>query len=116
MAKRERIIESPYTALVVATIVGGLALSGKFTVTATHVLLALSWVVIIVVFRGQPTVPLICFGAICGSILMLLGYWFTPDPVPGYSGVLSPKINTILRGGSIPGRRRTHANVANSLN
>src|SRR5207247_1967700 len=35
----ERLLESPYTALVVAVIVGALALSGKFNVTVTHLLL-----------------------------------------------------------------------------
>jgi hypothetical protein len=54
MANIERIIESPYTALVIALVLGGLALSGKFSVTATQILLAVALVVVLSGLRAEP--------------------------------------------------------------
>jgi hypothetical protein len=35
-------------------------------------------------------------GAIIGGALILLGYLFRPDAIPGYSGVLSPKATLLF--------------------
>jgi len=76
-----KLLESPYTALVVAIIIGALALSGKFTVTATHVLLAAAWAVALIGLRGQPLPVMIGSAAMIGGGLLLLGYWFVPDAI-----------------------------------
>jgi hypothetical protein len=34
----EKILESPYSAIILAAVLGGLALSGRFSVTATQLL------------------------------------------------------------------------------
>jgi hypothetical protein len=96
MADIYKVLESPYTALVFATVLGGLALSGKFTVTATHFLLAVAWVIIVIGLRGQPLPVCVGFGALAAGGLILLGYWFSPDAIPGYSGILYPKIDTLF--------------------
>jgi hypothetical protein len=50
----DKLLESPYTALIIAVIFGALALSGKFSVTFTHVCLAMAWAVIAYAVRNQP--------------------------------------------------------------
>lgn len=98
MKNLEKLIESPYAALVVAVTVGGLALSGKFIATATYVLLAVAWAIVVIGLRGRPAPVLVGGAAIAGALLILLGFWFSPDSVPGYSGILYPKIDTLSRG------------------
>lgn len=93
-----KLLESPYTALVVAIVLGALALSGKFTVMATHALLAVAWAIVIIGLRGQPFSLIVGFGGVAGGIFVLLGYWFSPEPIPGYVGILYPKVETVLKG------------------
>lgn len=90
-----RLLESPYTALVAAFVLGGLGLSGKFTVTATHVLLAAAWTVVIVGLRGQPMPVIIGGGAIMAGALIILGFYFRPSDVPPNPKDVG-KIETIL--------------------
>jgi hypothetical protein len=96
MSSIQHLLESPYTALCVAIILGAVALSGKFTVIATQILLVAAWAVALVGLRGQPLPILIGTGALVGGGLILLAYWFRPDAVPQYSGVLVPKSDEVL--------------------
>lgn len=91
-----KIFESSYTALFIGILIGALALSGKFNVTATQTLLALAWVVAIIGLRSTPAPVMIGAGAIIGGALILLGYLFRPDAIPGYSGVFSPKATLLF--------------------
>jgi hypothetical protein len=104
MADVSKLLESPYTDLVVAIVLGALALSGKFTVTATHALLAFAWAIVIVGLRGQPLPLMVWYGAVAAGVLVLLGYWFSPDPIPRYVGVLYPKVHSVLKNGQIATR------------
>ena len=52
MSSIQHFLESPYTGLSVAIILGALALSGKFTVTATQTLLVAAWAVALVGLRS----------------------------------------------------------------
>jgi hypothetical protein len=90
MGSLEKFIESPYTALLIAIVVGALALSGKFSATATQMLLVVAWAVTIVGMRGHPLVMQVGVGAIAGGSLLLLGYLFRPDAVPSNFGELTP--------------------------
>src|SRR2546428_13242392 len=96
MSSIQHLLESPYTGLSVAIILGALALSGKFTVTATQTLLVAAWAVALVGLRSQPLPILIGTGAVVGGGLILLAYWFRPDAVPQYSGALVPKSGEVL--------------------
>ena len=86
---------NPLTALVVTLALGAVALSGHFSVTGTQFLLVAAWVVAIFGLRAQPWPVVVGLGAIMAGALVLLGYWFRPDVIPAYSGVLSPE-STLL--------------------
>jgi hypothetical protein len=96
MPMLEKLIESPYTALSVAIVLGALALSGKFNVTATQILLVFAWAVAIVGLRSTPVPIMLGSGAMIGGALILLGYWFRPDAIPSYSGVLAPRATLLF--------------------
>jgi hypothetical protein len=68
-----KIFESSYTALFIGILIGALALSGKFNVTATQTLLALAWVVAIIGLRSTPAPVMIGAGAIIGGALISTG-------------------------------------------
>lgn len=87
-----KVMESPYTALSAAIVFGALALSGRFSVTATQLLLVAAWGVAVVGLRGQPLPICVGTSAIIAGALIMLGYWFRPDAIPAYSGILTPKI------------------------
>lgn len=100
-----KIFESPYTALSIGIVIGALALSGSFNVTATQTLLILAWIVAFVGLRSTPTPIWIGAGAIIGGALLILGYLFRPDAIPSFSGLLSPKVTLLYppsAGGTIP--------------
>jgi hypothetical protein len=86
-----QIFQSPVTALVVALAIGAVTLSGHFSITATQCLLVATWAVTIFGLRAQPLPVLIGLGSMVAGALVLLGYWFRPDVIPLYSGVLSPQ-------------------------
>ena len=88
-------LQNPATALVVALALGAVALSGHFSITATQCLLFAAWVVAVFSLWAQPWPVLIGFASIMAGALVLLGYWFRPDVVPAYSGILSPQ-STLL--------------------
>ncbi len=81
MAAIERIIESPYTALSVALVLGALALSGRFSVVASQMFLAATWAVIVIALRSQTWQIMVGVAAISAGSLLLLGYWFRPEAV-----------------------------------
>ena len=91
----EMLIQSPFTGLCAGVVLGALALSGRFDVTATHLLLAAAWAIAVVGLRGQPTPILIGTGLLWAGALILLAYWFQPDKIPAFAGELTPK-NTVL--------------------
>jgi hypothetical protein len=103
----EQLFESPITAIVVAVVLGALALSGRFSVTATQIMLLGAWAVAIFGLRMQP-LPILCgVSAVLGGCLVLLAYYFRPETVPSYSGILVPRSSESLLfspkgGGSIP--------------
>jgi hypothetical protein len=88
-------LQNPVTALVVALALGAVALSGHFSIAATQCLLVAAWVVAVFALWAQPWPVLIGVGSIMAGALVLLGYWFRPDVIPTYSGVLSPR-STLL--------------------
>ena len=97
--------ESPYTALGLGVLALALALSGRFSVTASQTLLVVVWAIILVALRSQPLPVLIGIQAIAGGLLVLLGYWVVPDGVPKYVGTLFPKQGIVLFGkGQKPSR------------
>jgi hypothetical protein len=96
MTRLEEFIQSPLTALVCAFVLGALALSGRFSVTATQILLFAAWFVSIIGMRAQP--GLVQFGSALtmASVLLLLGYYFRPEAVPHNFGVLTAKRETLF--------------------
>jgi len=86
---------SPITALVVALALGAAALSGHFSSVATQALLFAAFAAAIFGLWAQPWLVLIGLGSIIAGALVLLGYWFRPDVIPAYSGVLAPR-STLL--------------------
>lgn len=91
-----RILESPYAALIVTIVLGGAALSGKFSVIATRLLLFVAWMVALYDLRAQPRWLIGVIAVTFAAFLVALGIWFTPDVVPGYSGTLAAKAGTIF--------------------
>ncbi len=87
-------LESPYTALVVAIVLGALALSGKFNVSATYVLLAIAWAIATLALRAQPFPILAGSSLMIAGALVLLGFMFRPTPdLTANEGVLIPSTN-----------------------
>src|SRR5450432_914845 len=96
MEKIEEFLQSPYTALSVAIVLGALALSGRFSVTITQFLLVFAWGVGVVGMRAVPLPMLVGSATMLAGGLILLGYWFRPEAVPGYVGVLAPKTTVLF--------------------
>src|ERR1700736_2720754 len=91
-----QVFQSPVTALFVTLVLGAIALSGHFRIAATQCLLVATWVVAIFGLRAQPWPVLIGLGSMMAGALILLGYWFRPDVIPAYSGVLSPQATSLF--------------------
>lgn len=103
----ERVLENPVTAIIIALVLGAAALSGRFSVSASQLLLLLAWGVSVVSLRAQPMPLLAGYGAIIGGVLLLTAYYFRPEMVPAYSGILKPAEEARLLyspkgGGTIP--------------
>jgi hypothetical protein len=99
------LLESPYLALIVALVLGALALSGHFSTIATWLCLTAAWIVAIYALRALPLPIVIGVSAILAGSLVLLAYWFRPDTVPAYYGILSPRSELLFSpsgGGRIP--------------
>jgi hypothetical protein len=88
------VLESPYTALVVAVLFAALALGGKLSVTLAQIVLPLTWFVIVFALRSQEWPIIAGWGAISAGTLILLADWIRPDLVPKSVGVLEPKVET----------------------
>ncbi len=90
-------IRRPDTALVCALVLGAVGLSGHSSITATRLLLFAAWLVAIFGFWIKPwsVGNRIVLSVFITLSLTLLGYWFRPDVLPAYFGVLSPQ-NTLL--------------------
>ncbi len=104
-----RVVESPYTALIVTLLLGGLALSGKFSITLTQIALLVSFLVFLFALRSFSAAVIVGFGAIFFGSVVLLGFWFRPDLIEidltKYEGVLQPADDatpTIPNGCGVP--------------
>ena len=101
----EKVLESTYSAIIFAAVLGGLALSGRFSVIATQLLFVAAWVVALIGLRSQP-LPIILGSAAClGGGLFLLAYWARPEAVLNYSGMLRPEATLLFSpggGGTTP--------------
>jgi hypothetical protein len=101
----EKILESSYSAIILAAVLGGLALSGRFSVIATQLLFVAAWGVALIGLWGQPWPIFLGSLACLGGGLFLLAYWARPDAIPSFSGMLSPKATLLYppsAGGTIP--------------
>jgi len=101
----EKLAASSYTPLFITIVLGALALTGAFSVTAARVLLAAAWLVAMYGLRWLPIQLFVTFGAILGGSLVILAFVFRPDVVPAYTGVLTPKAELLFsptEGGLIP--------------
>jgi hypothetical protein len=97
MSAIKQLLDSPITAIFIGIVIGALALSGKFSVTATQILLVAALVIAIIGLRSQPTPVILGGGAAIGGVLLLLGYWFRPDAIPSNFGTLIPlQANLVL--------------------
>ncbi|MBI3530498.1 MAG: hypothetical protein HY067_21335 [Betaproteobacteria bacterium] len=68
--------------------------------TATQLLLLAAWLVAIFGLRHKPTPVIIVIGAMLAGALVLLAFYFRPDVIPAYSGVLTPKSTLIFSAGN----------------
>jgi hypothetical protein len=99
------LVESPYTALMVAVIFGAAAFTGKISAAATRTLLIATWAIAVFGLRNEPTSIWVSGAAIIAAAVLLLAYWLRPEAIPLYSGTLKPKAELLFSaqgGGSIP--------------
>jgi hypothetical protein len=92
-------------ALIVALVLGGAALSGRFSVSATQFLLFAAWIVGLIAIRGQPGSVILLVGGLLGGVLILLANYFRPEtiraPVDDKLRELAGLVNSVLeRAGS----------------
>lgn len=68
-------------------------------------LLVFAWGIAVVGCRSQPLPTLIAIAIMVASGLFLLGYWFRPETIPSYSGILNTESELLFSAdgkGSIP--------------
>lgn len=82
--------------LLVALILGALAVSGKLSITGSDFLLALAWLVGIVAVREQSLAHVAIFAAVWGFALFLLAWWTQPSAVPSNVGELKPATKLVF--------------------
>jgi hypothetical protein len=103
-----RILDHPRLALVAALILAALSLSGRFSVTATRLLLFAAWIVAIFSFYGFEPIRcrlwllIVTIGS-SGGCLCLLAAWAQPEAVPLNTGILRPRY-TLLWSSKAPNR------------
>jgi hypothetical protein len=77
-------------ALVVALVLGAIAISGRFSVRMTQLLLVLAWMVVWVALRNQSWAEFGIGVAGFGFLVAILAIFFRPETVPQHCGVLIP--------------------------
>lgn len=87
---------NPITALILALLLGAAALSGKLSVTGMRVCLFLLWLVLLIPFIGKEWPIRVGFALLFSGALWLSAVWFTPDSIPGYTGILAPKAKLLF--------------------
>lgn len=91
-----KLVASSHAQMFVALAFGALALSGKFSVTATWVLFAVAWVVAMAGLRWLPLPMFVGTGVILGGGFVFLAFVFRPDAIPAYTGILAPKAELLF--------------------
>jgi hypothetical protein len=77
-------------ALAVAVALGAIAVSGKFSVRATQLLLLIAWLLVLLALREQ-TWMLFCVNAVASAVaFVLLAIFFRPETIPQNFGALIP--------------------------
>lgn len=94
----EEFLKNPITALAVALVLGAAALSGKFSMIATQVLLAAAWLLVLWMLRENPWPVWIGSSLIAAGVFVMLAYYFTPEAVPSFSGILKPQKSFLIMG------------------
>jgi hypothetical protein len=106
-------LDHPRIALIIALVLGGIALSGKFSVNASRILFLLAWVVAVFGFYGyfRPSwtihKPMWMFAGSSigfGVALLFLGAWAQPEAVPLNFGILTARRPLIVWSSKMPGR------------
>jgi hypothetical protein len=89
------VLESPLTSLLAALIFGGIALTGRFSVRASQIMLFFAWIVFVIGLQKQPWPVLVGLAVLGGGSLILVAYFFRPETIPKFTGTLSPKSRLI---------------------
>lgn len=111
------LLDHPRTALIVALILAGISLSGKFSVPATRTLFFASWLVAVFSFYGwlnpslRQSATFIIYSLIFGVFLVILASWAKPESVPLNFGKLTAKRPILLWSTREP---RTAMEIGNS--
>jgi hypothetical protein len=105
----QTLLDHPRVALIFALILGGIALSGRFSVIATRIVFLLAWLVAVFSFYGfspirSRTILFVACSVGFGLCLTLLGTWARPESVPLNFGRIAPHRSFVLWSGSEPDR------------
>lgn len=92
------LFQSPITALFVTLVVGGIALSGKFSLPTTRVLLGIAWLIAVVSLSSQPKKQRWATQTSATIIVLILGYVFTPEQVASDVGILETDDRYVILG------------------
>jgi hypothetical protein len=88
--------DSPRLALVVGLILGAAAFSPKAGVTASRVVLVLAWLLVLYSLRGPRKCAIGVWAIIATVAFLMLAYYLNPEVVPGYSGMLPGKRESLF--------------------